>query len=72
MLERVGRWLAIGAVVSVFIVPLTDTLLKHGPGYWIALDISGLVLGAVGLSLTIVGGVLARGAEIQTELDEMF
>jgi Protein of unknown function (DUF2975) len=72
MLGRVGRWLAIGAGINVFIVPLADTLLGHGPGYLIALDISGLVLGAIGLSLAIVGRVLARAAQLQNELGEMF
>ncbi|MBV9991800.1 MAG: DUF2975 domain-containing protein [Alphaproteobacteria bacterium] len=72
MLDRVGRWLAIGAVVSMFVVPLADTALGHGPGYWVALDVSALVLGAVGLSLTVVGRVLARAAALKTELDGMF
>ena len=72
MLDRVGIWLAAGAVTSVFLVPLAERALGFGPGYFIALDVSGLVLGAVGLSLTLVGRVLTRAAALQTELDEMF
>ncbi len=72
MLNRVGIWLAAGAVASLFVAPLIMRMLGNGPGYWIAFDVSGIVLGAVGLSLTVVSRVLTRAGALQTELDEMF
>jgi hypothetical protein len=72
MLNRVGIWLAAGAIVSLFVAPLIMRVLGSAPGYWIAFDVSGLVLGAVGLSLTVVSRVLTRAGALQTELDEMF
>ncbi len=72
MLERVGVMLAIGACISVFLMPTLDRLLGFGPGYVIAFDVSGLVLGAVGLSLRILAQVLRRASALQAELDEIF
>ena len=54
MLRRVGTLLATGAFLNVFLVPSIDRVLGMSPGYWIAFDVSGLVLGAIGLSLVIV------------------
>jgi len=59
-------------VASLFVAPLIMRMLGNGPGYWIAFDVSGIVLGAVGLSLTVVSRVLTRAGALQTELDEMF
>jgi hypothetical protein len=42
------------------------------PGYWIAFDVTGLVLGAIGLSLIIVSHILDRARELKAELDEIF
>jgi hypothetical protein len=72
MLDRVGVMLAAGAVISVFIVPSAAKALGFAPGYVIAFDVTGLVLGAVGLSLKIIAHVLRRAAQIQAELDEIF
>jgi hypothetical protein len=72
MLERVGIVLAAGACLNVFVLPGVARLLGFGPGYWIAYDVSALVLGAIGLSLTIIAHVLQRASALQAELDEMF
>ncbi len=72
MLERVGAMLAAGAFIEVFLVPTADRLLGSGPGYWVAFDVSGVVLGAVGLSLGVIARVLRRASEVQAELDEIF
>ena len=72
MLYRVGIMLATGAFINVFLVPGFAWLLGNGPGYLIAYDVSGLVLGAIGLSLTILASVLQRAGEIQSELEEIF
>ncbi len=72
MLGRVGLWLAAGAFTNVFVVPAVQTVLGDGPGYWIAFDVSGLVLGALGLTLTIVARVLGSAAALKAELDEIF
>lgn len=72
MLERTGLALAIGAGIAVFLVPGASRLLGAGPGYFIAFDVSALVLAAIGLTLRVLAGVLRRAAELQAELDEMF
>jgi hypothetical protein len=72
MLRRVGVMLAVGAFLNVFVVPGVAWLLGHGPGYLIAYDVSGLVLGAIGLSLTILARVLEFAGQIQSELEEIF
>lgn len=72
MLDRVGTALAAGAFISVFLVPGAARMLGFGLGYWLALDVSGLVLGAIGLSLTVIARVLRYASELQAELDEIF
>ena len=72
MLRRVGACLATGAVLNVAVVPSLDRLLGASPGYWIAFDVTGCVLGAIGLSLIILARVLDRARELQTELDAIF
>jgi Protein of unknown function (DUF2975) len=72
MLDRVGIMLAAGAFISVFLVPSATRAIGFAPGYMIAFDVSGLVLGAVGLSLKVIAHVLRRAAEMQAELDEIF
>jgi hypothetical protein len=72
MLDRVGTMLAAGAFIDVFLVPAASRMLGFGPAYWVAFDVSALVLGAIGLSLNIISRVLQRACELQTELDEIF
>jgi hypothetical protein len=72
MIDRVGATLAIGAAITLFIVPTTSRLLGFPPGYFIAYDIPSLILGAVGLSFTVIAHVLRLAAEIQAELDQIF
>lgn len=72
MLRRVGTMLALGAFLNVFVVPALDRIMGLGPGYWIAFDVTGLVLGAIGLSLAIVARVLDRARDVKAELDEIF
>jgi hypothetical protein len=72
MLDRVGVLLASGAFIGVFVVPALQRALGSGPGYWIAFDVSGLVLGALGLSLTVIARVVGHAAALKAELDEIF
>lgn len=72
MLDRVGTMLVVGAIINVFLVPGAARLLGFGPGYWVAFDVSGLVLAAVGLSLKVIAQVLRRASQLQAELDEIF
>jgi hypothetical protein len=72
MLRRVGTMLAAGAFLKVFVVPALDRAIGLSPGYWIAFDVTGLVLGAIGLSLAIFARVLERAGELKAELDEIF
>jgi hypothetical protein len=72
MLDRVGITLAVAATIDVFLLPTVARALGFGPGYLVAYDISGLVLGAVGLSFRVIAHVLRRAAELRAELDEIF
>jgi len=71
-LHRVGLTLAIGALLNSFAVPVVQTMVGRGPGYLIAYDIGGLVLGAVGLSLSMVATLFTHASAVQSELDEIF
>ncbi len=72
MLDRVGLMLTLGAFASVFLVPGLCRLFGYDPGFWIAYDVSALVLGAVGLSLKVIADVLRHAADVQAELDGIF
>ena len=72
MLDRVGLLLACGAAARVFLVPGACRLLGFDAGYWIAFDAASLVLGAIGLALKAIAGVLRHASAIQSELDEIF
>ncbi len=72
MLDRVGLTLAVGAVITVLLLPTIGAALGFGPGYLIAYDVSSLVLGAIGLALKIIGHVLHEASKAQAELDEIF
>jgi hypothetical protein len=72
MLNRVGTTLAAGSLITVFLIPSASRALGFGPGYLIAYDISGLVLGAVGLSLKVIAHVLRRASDMEAELDGIF
>ncbi|MFY1831433.1 DUF2975 domain-containing protein [Myxococcus fulvus] len=71
-LRRVGVMLASGALLGVFIVPSLMRALGFQPGYVIAYDVGGLVLGAVGLALTLLAHVLTHASALQSELEEIF
>lgn len=72
MLERVGMLLACGSAVRILVVPGVCRLLGFNAGYWIAFDAASLVLGATGLALRAIAGVLRHASAIQSELDEIF
>lgn len=72
MLDLVGTMLATGAAINVLVVPSVAWALGFSPGYLIAYDVSGLVLGAIGLSLKVLGHLLRHAGELQTELEEIF
>jgi hypothetical protein len=72
MLERVGVVLVCGAIARIAVVPGVCRLLGFDAGYWIAFDASALVLGAIGLALKAIAGVLRHASAIQSELDEIF
>jgi hypothetical protein len=72
MIDRVGTMLAAGALVGVFIVPTASRVIGVDPGYLIAFDVSGLVLGAVGLSLKVFAHLFQHARAMQAELQEIF
>lgn len=72
MLDRVGVVLACGAAARILIVPGACRLLGFDAGHWIAFDAASMVLGAIGLSLKAIAGVLRHASTIQSELDEIF
>ena len=71
-LHRVGLTLAIGALLNSFVVPAVQTMVGRGPGYLIAYDMAGLVLGLVGLSLSMLATLFTHASALQSELDEIF
>ena len=72
MLDRVGVVLAVGSAVRIFLVPGACRLLGFDAGHWIAFDAAGMVLGAIGLALKAIAGVLRHASVVQSELDEIF
>jgi hypothetical protein len=72
MLDRVGVVLACGAAARIAIVPGVCRLLGFDAGHWIAFDAASMVLGAIGLALKAIAGVLRHASTIQSELDEIF
>jgi hypothetical protein len=72
MLDRVGIVLACGSAVRIFLVPGVCRLLGFDAGHWIAFDAAGMVLGAIGLALKAIAGVLRHASAVQSELDEIF
>lgn len=72
MLDRVGVLLAGAAAIRVLLVPGACRLLGESSGYWIAFDAAALVLGAIGLALKAIAGVLRQASVIQSELDGIF
>lgn len=72
MLDRVGIVLACGSAARIFLVPGACRLLGFDAGHWIAFDAAGLVLGAIGLALKAIAGVLRHASAVQSELDEIF
>jgi len=72
MLDRVGVVLACASAVRIFAVPGICRLLGFDAGHLIAFDAASLVLGAIGVALKSIAGVLRHAADIQSELDEIF
>lgn len=72
MLSRVGVLLACGSAVRIVVVPGACRLLGFDAGHWIAFDAAGMVLGAIGLALHAIAGVLRHASTVQAELDEIF
>jgi hypothetical protein len=72
MLDRVGIALVAGAILRIALVPGICRLLGDPIPYWIAVDASALVLGAIGIALKSIANVLRRASAIETELGEIF
>jgi len=72
MLDRVGVVLACGSAARILIVPGVCRLLGFDAGHWIAFDAAGMVLGAIGLALKAIAGVLRHASTVRSELDEIF
>lgn len=63
---------AVRAFAGVFLVLAGLRLFRDDVHYWIAYDIAGLVLGAVGVSLKIIAVVLRHAAAKKADLDGIF
>ena len=72
MLDRVGTVLACGSAARILVVPGACRLLGFDTGHWIAFDAASMVLGAIGLALKAIAGLLRHASTIQSELDEIF
>ena len=63
---RAGFALAAGATLSALVVPNLMRLV-HGRGGFLTFDVAYLAVGVVGLALILLGRLLARAAEVQSE-----
>lgn len=68
-LQCVGISLFLGGLSSVFAVPLVLRAI-HGRGSFAYFDVPAITLGAVGLSLVIIGRLLADAEAARRELEE--
>lgn len=68
-IQAVGMSLFLGGLTSVFVVP-TILLAIHGHGSFALFDVSAITLGAVGLSLVVIGRLLGDAEAARRELEE--
>lgn len=70
--KRVGLLLAVGAACSILLMPAFARALGYATQRLIDADLSTLILGALGLALMFVGGLVERAASTKRELEEFF
>lgn len=68
-IQGVGICLFLGGLTTVFVVPLVLRAM-HGWGPYGAFDVAAITLGAVGLSLVIIGRLLDDAEAARRELEE--
>lgn len=71
-LQRVGTLMLTASLLSILLLPSALAWFGQAPGYLIAYDVSQAVIGAVGLTLGLIGRLLQQAAAIQSELDGIF
>ena len=69
-IQAVGINLFLGGISTVFAVPLALRALHHGRGSYGAFDVAAIPLGAVGLSLVVIGRLLSDAEAARRELEE--
>ena len=68
-IQTVGVLLFLGGLSNVFAVPLVLWAM-HGSGSFAHFDVAAITLGAVGLSLVVIGRLLADAEVARRELEE--
>ena len=68
-MQAVGISLFLGGISTVFGVPLIIRAM-HAQGSYAAFDVAAITLGAVGLSLVVIGRLLADAEAARRELEE--
>ncbi|PIB95804.1 DUF2975 domain-containing protein [Caulobacter sp. X] len=70
-MRKVGISLAIGGVISVFVVTNLMRLAGQAKGGYLHFDVAGMTLGMIGGALFLLGRVMDQALAAQAELDEM-
>jgi hypothetical protein len=70
-LRRVGISLAVGGVISVFVVSNLMRLVGYAGSGYLHFDVAGMTLGMIGGALFLLGRVMDQALAAQAELDEM-
>ena len=68
-IQAVGVSLFLGGLCNVFAVPIILRVMR-GEGTYVYFDVTAMTLGAVGLSLVVIGRLLADAEAARRELDE--
>lgn len=70
-LRHIGGGVLAGALLSVFAITNLTRMIEGGHGGWMFFDLSGIVLGVVGVALVLLARLFDHARALQAELDEI-
>lgn len=70
-LRHIGAGVLVGALLSVFAVTNLTRIIEGGRGSLVYFDLSGIVLGVVGVALVLLARLFDHARALQAELDEI-
>ena len=70
-LRHIGAGVLVGALLSVFAVTNLTRMIEGGRGSLMYFDLSGIVLGVVGVALVLLARLFDHARALQAELDEI-